>query len=122
MEEDKLKIMFDKQYALQKKLGVYDKLVENNTNIQLYLNQNFLALHEESVEIMRETAYKNPDFVKFGWKKHQVMNLEKAKDELVDLWHFVMNISIAIGMSSDDFYARYCKKNTINVVRHESGY
>jgi len=53
MEEDKLKIMFDKQYALQKKLGVYDKLVENNTNIQLYLNQNFLALHEESVEINR---------------------------------------------------------------------
>lgn len=120
--EDRLSIMFDKQWELQDSKGIWTKINENDTNIQEYLNQNFLALHEEAVEIMRETAYKNPEYVKFGWKKNQQMNFEKAKDEIIDLWHFVMNISMVIGMDEEEFFKRYCIKNNINHERDNNGY
>ena len=91
MPRDKLDIMFSKQHNLQTKLGTWKKL-KTDADRQQFINQNILALHEEAVEIMRESAYKNPDFVKFGWKKGQEFNKEKFKEEIVDLWHFVMNL------------------------------
>ena len=37
---------------------------------------------------MRETAWKNPAKIKYGWKKNQELNEENFKEEIVDLWHF----------------------------------
>ena len=81
-----------------------------------------LALVEESIEILRETPYKNPDFVQFGWKKNQLGNEDKYKDEIVDLFHFMMNLSIVVGMTSTEFFERYCKKNKINHERKNNKY
>jgi len=81
-----------------------------------------LALHEESIEIMRETAYKNPKYVPFGWKKHQLINKNKMKEEIIDLFHFVINLSIASGMDADEFYNIYIGKHRINHNRQKEGY
>lgn len=119
--KDKLKIMFEKQFELQKKLGIIDK-IDTPQDKQAYINQTILAVVEEAVEIMKETPYKNPDFVKFGWKKGQEGNPEKMKEEIIDLFHFVMNLSIATGMDSDEFFELYCKKNNINHKRQKNNY
>ena len=63
--------MFEIQYNTQKMLGNIDKINESNKNKQEYINQMILACHEEITDRMRETAYKNPGHVKFGWKKKQ---------------------------------------------------
>ena len=130
--KDKLQVMFEAQKYFQTKLGIYDK-IKNESDKQLYVNQMILACQEECVEIMRETAYKNPKFVKFGWKQKQVWNTGNYKSEIIDLMHFVMNlwfvafleenrvVSSASEMA-DEFFAAYCNKHNINEERQKSGY
>jgi dimeric dUTPase (all-alpha-NTP-PPase superfamily) len=119
---DKLDFMFNKQIDLQERLGNIERLKGNDVNIQQFINQMILAVHEEATEIMKETAYKNPDFVPFGWKKTQVWNVEAYKEEIVDLFHFLMNLCIAVEMDSEEFFNIYCKKNKINFERQDNGY
>lgn len=120
-EPDKLCIMFEMQRKLQERLKILER-IKDKSMLQQYINQNLLAIHEEAVEIMRETAYKNPDYVPFGWKKDQQFNIEKYKDEIVDIIHFIMNLCIAVDMSADEFFQRYLNKNKENFVRQDENY
>lgn len=115
--------MFELQKQLQERLGTHDKLSEmGSSGLQQFTNQMVLAIVEEAVEMMRETPYKNPLFVPFGWKKTQGYNREKLLEESVDLWHFLMNVLIAHGFTAEDFYRAYCAKNGINHERQDGGY
>jgi NTP pyrophosphatase (non-canonical NTP hydrolase) len=120
MEKDKLDIIFQTQKKLQERLAF--NRIENLQDKQQYINQMILALVEESVEIMRSTAYKNPDYVKFGWKKKQYNDFDHMKEEIVDLMHFLVNLSLVIDMDSEEFYSIYAKKNKINHDRQNDGY
>ena len=114
MEEirpDKLHEMFMKQIALQEKLGVSKNIVGN----QEYINVQSLALIDEVMEALRETPWKS-------WKTKQNFNQDKFKDELIDAWHFLINLSLASGMTSLEVYRRYLEKNKINHKRKEEGY
>lgn len=119
---DYLEQIYSKQFELQKKLGTIDKFKESPAMRQQYINQMILALHEEAVEIMRETAYKNPDYVPFGWKKHQEYNEEKFKEEIIDIIHFVLNLCIVAGMGPDEIYNKFMEKNKENGKRKDDGY
>ena len=120
--------MFELQRALQEKLGTWKKILsffspsEREKARQRFINQMILAMHEEVVEIMKETAYKNPDYVEFGWKKGQVLDKKKVLSEVVDLWHFMMNVCLAYDFTAEDFYQEYCRKNGINHERQKKGY
>ena len=119
----RLKEMFELQMKLQNRLGTFEKIsVMGEAGKQQFTNQMLLAIFEETVEIMRETKYKNPEVVPFGWKKGQGYNREAMLGEVVDLWHFMMNICLAHGFTADDFYGEYCKKNGINHERQQNGY
>lgn len=121
-KQDKLNKIWIHQFDLQEKMGVWKKTTESKSMKQQYINQNILALHEEAVEIMRETAYKNPEYVPFGWKKGQLFNEEKFKEEIIDIIHFVMNLAIISGMDPDEIYERYLNKNKENHQRQKDGY
>lgn len=122
MNIDMLTEMYNKQFNLQKKLGTIDKFNESQAMKQQFINQMILALHEEAVEIMRETAYKNPDYVPFGWKKHQEFNNEKFQEEIIDIIHFVLNLAIVSGMSPNEIFNKYMEKNKENANRKENNY
>lgn len=117
----KLDKMFDIQKSFQDRLKTFDK-IEDDGDKQEFINQNILALVEESVEIMRCTPYKNPNYVKFGWKKNQEWDINLYKDEIVDLFHFLMNLCLVVGMNSTEFFEIYCKKNKVNFKRQDDGY
>lgn len=119
---DMLEEIFKKQKELQVKLGVVDKYKIDDSMKQQYINQMCLALHEESVEIMRESAYKNPDFMPFGWKKNQTFNTENFKKEIVDLMHFLVNLCLVVDMTPKEFYELYTEKNKENHVRKDTNY
>lgn len=121
INENKLKKMFEIQNNTQQFLGNWDK-IKNESDKQQYINQMLLACYEEVTEIMRETAYKNPNIVKFGWKKKQEWNLDNYKDEIIDLFHFLMNLSLVVGMNDEEFFDRYIKKNKKNIERQKNGY
>jgi dimeric dUTPase (all-alpha-NTP-PPase superfamily) len=40
----------------------------------------------------------------------------------VDLFHFLISLAQVIGMSADDVFAAYVKKNEVNFKRQDSGY
>mgnify|MGYP003152002322 CR=1 FL=1 len=121
-KNDKLFLIFKHQKELQEKLGIYDKIGKDDKLKQQYINQMILALHEEATEIMRETCYKNPEYMPFGWKKGQKFNNENFKDEIIDIIHFVMNLCIISGMDSDEIYNRYIGKQQKNIERQRDGY
>ena len=38
------------------------------------------------------------------------------------MFHFLINVAQVLGMSADDVFAAYVKKNEVNFKRQESGY
>ena len=120
--EDRLDILFKYQYALQDRLGTWDKIKDNPAMKQQWFNQLFLALQEEIVEAMRETGYKNPDLVPFGWKKTQVGDPDKLKTELVDILFFWMATCITADFKPAEIFDRYLTKLGINTARQDTGY
>jgi len=110
-----------KQFDLQVRLGTFEK-IKTDSDVQQFLNQNAIAIFEENMEILRETAYKNSDHLQFGWKKGQKFNLEKAKEETIDMFHFFMNLLIIFGISADDVMEMYHEKNQENKNRQDRNY
>jgi dimeric dUTPase (all-alpha-NTP-PPase superfamily) len=41
---------------------------------------------------------------------------------VVDLFHFLISLAQTLGMSADDVFQAYVKKNQVNLQRQESGY
>ena len=109
------------QNELQKRLGTWDK-IKNDSDRQQFVNQNLLAIFEETVEVMRCTAYKNSDVMPFGWKKTQLWNKEEFLKELVDLDHFITNLYLVGGFTWEDRYKAYCSKNGVNHERQDKNY
>lgn len=84
------------------------------TKIQ-YLKDMKLGIESELQELLDETDWK-PWTV--GERK---INYDGAKKELVDCWHFIMNMMLALNMSTDDLYKMYMKKHQVNADRMASG-
>lgn len=104
---DKLEIMLNTQAALQERLNVvYD---------QAYREKMSLALIDEVMESLRETPWK-------PWKKNQHVNYQAMCDELIDALHFLLNLFLAAGMTADDIFNRYMKKQAVNHERQDTGY
>ena len=121
--EAKLEQIFKLQWELQNKLVKgYTEMLQDDSLKQMYINQNILAIIDETSEILRESAWKNPDVVPFGWKKKQKFNKENFKEELIDLFHFFINLCMVMGMDAEELFDRYTKKEKINEERNKTGY
>ena len=48
--------------------------------------------------------------------------MQNARVEVVDLFHFLVSLAQALGMTAEDVYDAYVKKNKVNHERQESGY
>lgn len=118
--KDMLKELFNKQIILQTRLKNIP--FRDHTHKQEFINLNILACLDELSETLRETAWKNPDYISCGWKTNQIYNEELFQKELIDLWHFVINLSIASKMDADKLYQLFCDKNKENHKRQDTGY
>jgi len=73
------------------------------------------AMIHEATELQRTTSWK-------WWEKPIPFNEANAKEELVDIWHFLVQASIELGMTPDDILQEYQRKNKINRDRQKNGY
>lgn len=73
------------------------------------------AIIHEAAELQRLTNWK-------WWKAPVRFDERAAKEELIDIWHFVVQASIELGMGPDDVVEEYRRKNGINRRRQEEGY
>jgi dimeric dUTPase (all-alpha-NTP-PPase superfamily) len=73
------------------------------------------AMIHEAIELQRLTNWK-------WWKKPTKFDETRAKEEVIDLWHFLVQTSIELGMTPKEILDEYLRKNQINKERQEKGY
>ena len=49
-------------------------------------------------------------------------NQAEAREELADIWHFLIQASLELGLTPDDILKEYQRKNEINRQRQKDGY
>ncbi len=73
------------------------------------------AIMHEAVELQRTTNWK-------WWKTPTSFNQADAREELIDIWHFVVQASLELNLTPNDIVEEYKRKNEINRERQKNGY
>ena len=109
--EDKLEEIFSLQKGLTKmmNLGRYPDDIEGRVAALC------TAMIHEAVELQRTTNWK-------WWKKPTEFNQAEAREEMIDIWHFLIQASLELGLTPDDILKEYQRKNEINRQRQKDGY
>jgi dimeric dUTPase (all-alpha-NTP-PPase superfamily) len=111
---DKLEEIFRMQGALNSRIGVPLPPLNEEEKTKWVLNYT-RALQQETAELIDSVPWK-------WWAKYQKFDEQNAKVEVVDLFHFLVSLAQTLGMTADDVYQAYVKKNQVNHQRQESGY
>ena len=111
---DKLEEIFAMQAELNKRIGVDTSNMDEADKIKWTLNYS-RALQQENAELVDSVPWK-------WWAKYQKFDVQNARVEVVDMLHFLVSLAQVLGMSAQDFYDAYAKKNHINHDRQDSGY
>ena len=108
---DKLDYIFQMQKDLEKYVTTsrYPKKLEDK------ISSLSVAIIHEAVELQRLTNWK-------WWKKPVDFDLTLAKEELIDILHFVIQVSIELGMSPSQILEEFSKKHSINKQRQKTNY
>lgn len=113
-ELDQLREMFRMQKALNQRIGVHTDAMDEKQKTEWLLNY-CRAMTQEISELTDSVPWK-------WWAKYQKFNEQNARVEVVDIFHFLISAAQVLGMSADDVYQAYLKKNAVNFKRQESGY
>ncbi len=111
---DKLEEIFRMQDALNRRIGVNLPPATEEEKAKWILNYT-RALQQETAELIDSVPWK-------WWAKYQKFDEQNAKVEVVDLFHFLVSLAQTLGMTADDVYQAYLKKNAVNHARQDSGY
>ena len=114
MESDKLDQLFAMQKKLNERIGVCTDRMDEAQQVKWVLNYT-RALSQELAELTDSVPWK-------WWAKYQKFDVQNARVEVVDMFHFLISIAQTLGMSADDVFQKYVKKNEVNFQRQESGY
>jgi len=109
--EDKLEEIF----SLQKGLTEMMNLDRYPDDIEGRISALCTAMIHEAIELQRTTNWK-------WWKKPMEFNQAEAKEELIDIWHFLIQASLELDLTPDDILKEYQRKNEINRQRQKDGY
>ena len=109
--EDNLDSIFAMQKGLEDMMNLdrYPKDTEGKVSALC------TAIMHEAVELQRTTNWK-------WWKTPTEFNEAEAREELIDIWHFVVQASLELNLTPDDILKEYERKNRINRQRQKDGY
>jgi dimeric dUTPase (all-alpha-NTP-PPase superfamily) len=102
------------QDTLNQRIGVVTENLSEEEKTKWVLNYT-RAMQQEIAELIDSVPWK-------WWAKYQEFDEQNAKVEIVDLFHFLISLAQVMGMTPDDVYNAYVKKNQVNHNRQESGY
>lgn len=111
---DKLEDIFRLQETLNARIGVHTAGMSPEEQQKWILNY-IRAMQQELAELTDSVPWK-------WWAKYQNFDVQNAKVEVVDLFHFLISIAQVLGMTADDVHQAYLKKNAVNHQRQDSGY
>jgi dimeric dUTPase (all-alpha-NTP-PPase superfamily) len=102
-------------FSMQKELATMMDLSRYPKTLEGKVSALSTAIIHEAVELQRLTDWK-------WWKKPTAFDTASAKEELIDIWHFVVQASIELGMDPTEIVQEYVRKNKVNRDRQISGY
>jgi len=111
---DQLRELFRLQRALNERIGVRTEQMTEEDKTKWVLNY-CRAMSQEIAELTDSVPWK-------WWAKYQKFDQQNARVEVVDLFHFLISLAQVLGMSADDVFNAYVKKNEVNFQRQETGY
>lgn len=114
-ERDMLKEMFRMQTELNKRIGVGTPDTMTEEEQQRWILNYCRAMTQEIAELTDSIPWK-------WWAKYQTFDIQNARVEVVDLFHFLISAAEILGMSADDVFNYYEAKNKVNFQRQDSGY
>jgi dimeric dUTPase (all-alpha-NTP-PPase superfamily) len=112
--QDKLAELFRMQEALNARIGVHTSGMTEEEQTRWVLNYT-RAMTQEIAELTDSVPWK-------WWAKYQKFDRQNARVEVVDLFHFLISLAQVLGMSSEDVFHAYVKKNEVNFQRQDAGY
>jgi hypothetical protein len=112
---DKLDQMFARQLDAQESTHGYHFESMSDEEKLDYIRFNVLAVEDELHEALGETGWK-------PWATSNHINREAYIGELVDAFHFLMNLGLVVDLTADEFFARYLAKRQRNDERQAEGY
>jgi len=113
-EPDQLRELFRLQAILNQRIGVRTEAMTPEDRVKWVLNY-CRAMGQEIAELTDSVPWK-------WWAKYQQFDEQNARVEVVDLFHFLISVAQVLGMSADDVFQAYVKKNQVNLHRQETGY
>jgi dimeric dUTPase (all-alpha-NTP-PPase superfamily) len=111
---DRLDEIFAMQAKLSARLGVHSENLSKEEKVEWILKYS-RALQQEISELIDSVPWK-------WWAKYQNFDEQNARVEVIDALHFLISIAQVLGMTADNFFEAYRKKNDINHKRQDSGY
>ena len=102
------------QKALNERIGVHTEGMSEEEKTKWVLNY-CRAMTQELAELTDSVPWK-------WWAKYQKFDEQNARVEVVDLFHFLISIAQVLGMTPEDVFNAYVKKNEVNFKRQETGY
>ena len=109
--DDRLETIFELQKGLSEMMNL-DRYPKDSEGRVSALST---AIMHEAVELQRTTNWK-------WWKTPTPFNKVEAREELIDIWHFVVQASLELNLTPNDIVEEYKKKNEINRERQKNGY
>ena len=106
--------IFDLQEKLNSRIGVNMNELNDDDRVKWILNY-IRAMQQELAELTDSVPWK-------WWAKYQEFDQQNARVEIVDLFHFLISLAQVMGMTAEDVYETYLKKNKVNHNRQDSGY
>jgi len=112
--QDQLRELFRMQQALNERIGVNLQGMSDAEKTK-WIPNYCRAMSQEMAELT--------DSVPWKWRaKYQKFDEQNARVEVVGLFHFLISLAQVLGMSADDVFAAYVKKNEVNFKRQETSY
>ena len=114
--DDGLEYLIAKQKELQEYLKKHRDWYNDATDSEKLFIYAY-ALLDEVTEFIRELNWK-------PWKNKKKIDEKALKEELIDILHFWLALSIQLNMSGNEILTEYLHKNSINKRRqiNEEGY
>jgi dimeric dUTPase (all-alpha-NTP-PPase superfamily) len=114
-KEDEPLDKLDKIFQLQKDLASFVSSERYPRTKEDRVSALCTAITHEAIELQRLTNWK-------WWKNKVDFDEDQAREELIDIWHFVVQTAIELDISPKSILDEYLKKNRINRRRHQEGY
>ena len=113
--EDETLDKLDTIFQLQKNLAYFISSDRYPRTKEGRVSALCTAITHEAIELQRLTNWK-------WWKNKVDFDEDQAREELIDIWHFVVQTAIELDISPKAILDEYLKKNRINRQRHQEGY